>query len=190
MGIVEVLGASRGKSPLIIGDLDVYPQLPRITGAPTLSSEEPKCRQIFFHLSPAIHFIVRDPSGLTTRTAGELLPFAYDPRAAERPQKIYMWEGYESMIRNGTKHQTIRIDDPFWPGPADLVFEKENGDVVVLAAKVTDVCSMARNELTDDDAKRDGFSSLDDLNAALSQHYPDLSPSHPVDVVSFELDHQ
>ncbi|WP_330445788.1 hypothetical protein OH817_08370 [Kocuria rhizophila] len=41
MGIVEVLGASRGKSPLIIGDLDVYPQLPRITGAPTLNSEEP-----------------------------------------------------------------------------------------------------------------------------------------------------
>lgn len=149
-----------------------------------------KCRQIFFDLSPAIHFIVRDPSGLTTRTAGELLPFAYDSRAAERPQKIYMWEGYESMIRNGTKHQTIRIDDPFRPGPADLVFEKENGDVVVLAAKVTDVCSMARNELTEDDAKRDGFSSLDDLNAALSQHYPDLSPSHPVDVVSFELVHQ
>ncbi|MCZ4328188.1 hypothetical protein, partial [Brachybacterium paraconglomeratum] len=26
---------------LIIGDLDVYPQLPRITGAPTLNSEEP-----------------------------------------------------------------------------------------------------------------------------------------------------
>lgn len=44
MGIVEVLGASRGKSPLIIGDLDVYPQLPRITGAPTLNSEEPYMR--------------------------------------------------------------------------------------------------------------------------------------------------
>jgi len=41
LGIVEVLGASRGKSPLIIEDLDVYPQLPRITGAPTLNSEEP-----------------------------------------------------------------------------------------------------------------------------------------------------
>ncbi len=39
--IVEVLGASRGKSPLIIGDLDAYLQLPRTAGAPTLSSEEP-----------------------------------------------------------------------------------------------------------------------------------------------------
>ena len=41
MGIVEVLEISGGRSPLIIGDLDVYPQLPRITGAPTLNSEEP-----------------------------------------------------------------------------------------------------------------------------------------------------
>ncbi|RCS79060.1 hypothetical protein CIK72_10855 [Brachybacterium alimentarium] len=41
MGIVEVLEISGGRSPLIIEDLDVYPQLPRITGAPTLNSEEP-----------------------------------------------------------------------------------------------------------------------------------------------------
>ena len=32
---------SRGKSPLIIGDLDAYLRLPRTTGAPTLNSEEP-----------------------------------------------------------------------------------------------------------------------------------------------------
>src|SRR5690606_21260447 len=42
LGIVEVLGASRGRSPLIIEDLDVYLQLPRDTGAPTLNSEEPE----------------------------------------------------------------------------------------------------------------------------------------------------
>ena len=41
LGIVEVLEISGGRSPLIIEDLDVYPQLPRITGAPTLNSEEP-----------------------------------------------------------------------------------------------------------------------------------------------------
>src|SRR5690625_4649183 len=62
-----------------------------------------KCRQVFFDLSPATLFIVREPNGLTTRTAEELLPFAYDWRAAERPQRIYMWEGYESVIRSGTK---------------------------------------------------------------------------------------
>jgi len=41
LGIVEVLEISGGRSPLIIEDLDVYPQLPRTTGAPTLNSEEP-----------------------------------------------------------------------------------------------------------------------------------------------------
>ncbi|ETJ01095.1 MAG: hypothetical protein Q605_AUC01130G0001, partial [Actinomyces urogenitalis DORA_12] len=30
------------RSPLIIKDLDAYPQLPPITGAPTLNSEEPE----------------------------------------------------------------------------------------------------------------------------------------------------
>src|SRR5699024_12225049 len=41
LGIVEVLEISGGRSPLIIEDLDVYTQLPRTTGAPTLNSEEP-----------------------------------------------------------------------------------------------------------------------------------------------------
>lgn len=146
-----------------------------------------KCRQVFFDLSPATLFIVREPNGLTTRTAEELLPFAYDWRAAERPQRIYMWEGYESVIRSGTKQQTIRIDDPFRPGPADLVFEKDGGDVVSIAASVTAVRSVARSELTEDDAKRDGFNSLSALHAALDRHYPGLQPSSGVDVVSFDV---
>ncbi|WGP06131.1 ASCH domain-containing protein [Bacillus subtilis] len=146
-----------------------------------------KCRQVIYDLSPAIHFIVREPNGLTTRTAAELLPFAYDWRAAELPQKIYMWEGYESVIRSGTKQQTIRIDDPFRLGPADLVFEKEDGDVVSIAASVTAVRSVSRNELTEDDAKLDGFDSLSDLHAALDQHYPGLQPSSGIDVVSFDV---
>lgn len=146
-----------------------------------------KCRQVIYDLSPAIHFIVREPNGLTTRTAAELLPFAYDWRAAELPQKIYMWEGYESVIRSGTKQQTIRIDDPFRLGPADLVFEKEDGDVVSIAASVTAVRSVSRNELTEEDAKLDGFDSLSDLHAALDQHYPGLQPSSGIDVVSFDV---
>lgn len=34
LGNVEVLGASRGESPLIIADLNAYPELRRSTGAP------------------------------------------------------------------------------------------------------------------------------------------------------------
>jgi len=38
----EVLESSRGRSPLIIKDLDLYPQPPTNTWSPTLNSEEPE----------------------------------------------------------------------------------------------------------------------------------------------------
>ena len=40
----EVLESSRGRSPLIIKDLDLYPQPPTNTRSPTLNSEEPQIR--------------------------------------------------------------------------------------------------------------------------------------------------
>jgi hypothetical protein len=52
LGIVEVLGASRGQIPLIIEDLDVYRQLPSTTDAPTLNSEEPGIRAVSREHSP------------------------------------------------------------------------------------------------------------------------------------------
>lgn len=146
-----------------------------------------KCRQVFFDLDPTIQFMVRDTNGLTARTVQELLPFAYDWRDAQRPQRIYMWEGYEPAIRSGANQQTIRLDDPFRSGPAELVFEKDNGEVVSIPATVTNVRSVARSELTDDDAKRDGFATLRDLHAALERHYPDLQASTTIDIVAFKL---
>lgn len=157
---------------------------------PTGSAIAPcgKCRQVFFDINPSISFVVREANGLTTRTAAELLPFAYDWRAAEHPQRLYVWEGYEELIRSGTKTQTIRIDDPFRPGPAEVVFEKEAGDVVALSAIITDVYSIARAEATEEIALRDGFSCLDELQNALDAHYPGLAADDRLDVVRFTLD--
>ena len=39
--MVEVLDDSGGRSPLIIKDLDLYPQPPTNTRSPTLNPEEP-----------------------------------------------------------------------------------------------------------------------------------------------------
>ena len=146
-----------------------------------------KCRQVFFDISPDIQFVIREPNGLATRTARELLPFAYDWRDTERRQRLYMWEGYEQMIRSGTKRQTIRVDDPFRPGPAEIVFEKTDGKTIVVDATITQVRSVPRDALTDEDAREDGFDDLGDLHRALDQHYPGLSGSDAVDVVSYEL---
>ena len=146
-----------------------------------------KCRQIVHDLSPDILFVVRDQGGLTTRTARDLLPLAYDQHAAERPQRVYMWEGYENAIRSGVKRQTIRVDDPFRTGPAEIVFDGVDGTETSLPAEVTGVRSTRRTDLTDADAQRDGFDSLRDLHAALDTHYPGLSTDAEVDLVTFRL---
>lgn len=146
-----------------------------------------KCRQVFYDRDQSIRFVVRDAAGLTSRTVAELLPFAFDWRAAEHPQRIYMWEGYEVAIRSGVKTQTVRIDDPFRPGPAELVFEKEDGEVVSIGATVTEVRQTTRAELTQEDAVRDGFADLDELQNALATHYSGVGPSGRVDVVTFAL---
>lgn len=96
-----------------------------------------------------------------------------------------MWEGYESLIREGRKRQTIRADDPFLPGPAVTVFEKENGETTTLDANVQQVRTVAREEPTDKESRLNGFDGLDALHSALNQCYPGLSNSHLVDVVQF-----
>lgn len=110
------------------------------------------------------------------------------PDAGAHPvQRISMWEGYETLIRDASKRQTVRYQDPFVPGPAEIVFEKASGEDVVIAAEVTAVRTVRRDELTDQDAVRDGFDSLAQLQAALDRHYPQMPGDSPVDIVDFEL---
>ena len=146
-----------------------------------------KCRQVLFDIDPTIRCVIRGSNGLEAQTIGELLPHAYDWRAAERPQALYMWQGYESSIRDGAKRQTIRVDDPFHPGAAHIVFEKDDGEVVTIGASIVSVTPMRRCDLTDTHAQRDGFTSLAEMHEALNAHYPGLRMNDPVDVVTFEL---
>jgi cytidine deaminase len=145
------------------------------------------CRQELFDLDPSIQCVMRDSSGLKAVPVSELLPFAHDWNAVEQPQKISMWEGYEASIRDGSKRQTIRIDDPFRRGPAQIVFKKGTGEVVTIDAFVTSVIETSYRELTEEQARRDGFASLAELHQALNTHYPDLAEDDLTDVVSFEI---
>lgn len=147
-----------------------------------------KCRQVLFDLDPSIACIVRTAKGDAAVPVRELLPYAFDWRAVEAgPQRIYMWEGYEELIRSGAKRQTIRIDDPFRVGPAEVVFEKESLEVTTIPAIVTNVRTVERSGLTELDAQRDGFDTLADLHAALDQHYPGLADDDTADLVTFEV---
>lgn len=146
-----------------------------------------KCRQVLFDLDPSIRFVLHGPGGLSVRSAAELLPHAYDWHAVKEPQRIYMWEGYEQLVRSGAKTQTVRVDDPFWPGPAQIVFERTGGEEVALPATITEVLTLARSELTEEIARRDGFATLAELQDDLERHYPGLGAHEPVDVVRFVL---
>ncbi|MDN5725902.1 MAG: ASCH domain-containing protein [Propionibacteriales bacterium] len=145
-----------------------------------------KCRQVLFDLDSAIECVIRTENGLVAMPVRDLLPFAYDWRGLEAPQRIHLWEGYESKVRGGSKQQTIRVDDPFRPGPAELVFEKESGETV-LAAEVTAVRTVTLAELDNSDAQRDGFADHAELRRALDRHYPGLAQADEVDVVSFAV---
>ncbi|RRO19269.1 ASCH domain-containing protein [Saccharopolyspora rhizosphaerae] len=146
-----------------------------------------KCRQVLFDVDPAIRCVVREPNGLTAVPVTELLPHAFDSRALEGPQRLHMGEGYEQSILDGHKRQTIRVDDPFRPGDAVLVFAEESGEVRTMPCTILSVRTATRDELTLEDARRDGFEDLAELHAALDQHYPGLQPTDPVDIVEFAL---
>lgn len=102
-------------------------------------------------------------------------------------QAIHMWEGYEDAIRSGIKKQTVRVNDPFHPGPATIVIEKPGGEDILIPAEVTSVTPVRRSELTEEHAQRDGFTSLAALHQALARHYPGLPDDAITDVVTFDL---
>ena len=146
-----------------------------------------KCRQVLFDINPSIRCIVRGSNGLEAPTVAELLPFAFNWRDMEKEQRIYMWEGYEESIRSGEKQQTIRVDDPFHEGSAQIIFEKESGEVVTIPAQVTSVTSTRRSELSEKQARNDGFGYLAELQEDLDTHYPGLAADDVVYVVEFKL---
>ena len=71
--------------------------------------------------------------------------------------------------------------------PAQIVFEKEYGEVVTIDATVTSVVETSYRELTVEQARRDGFASLAELHQTLNIHYPDLTGDDMTDVVSVEI---
>ncbi|MDV2422029.1 ASCH domain-containing protein [Corynebacterium tuberculostearicum] len=80
-----------------------------------------------------------------------------------------------------------RVDDPFHKGSAQIVFEKESGEIVTIPAQVTAVTSTQRSELSEKQARNDGFGSLTELQKAIDTHYPGLAADDEVDVVEFKL---
>jgi hypothetical protein len=88
------------------------------------------------------------------------------------------------LVRSGAKKSTIRKGlRPWTIGPAIIGSQGEE-----LKVSITDVRFTTAASLTEADAFRDGFRSLEELLNALKEFYPDLSASDEITIASFRTD--
>lgn len=86
-------------------------------------------------------------------------------------------------LLEGRKTTTVRSG--WWnlsSGPCVILAGNQSVEVLV-----TDVRHCRYDELTPDDANRDGFATLDDLRSALNRFYPSLSDESAVSVIALQL---
>ncbi len=75
---------------------------------------------------------------------------------------------YRELLKSGKKTATIRLQCPFKKGQEVFV---HCGGEIIGTAKIIDVQEKKPEELTEDDAKADGFESLEDLLEELRRLY-------------------
>ncbi len=94
---------------------------------------------------------------------------------------------YKGKIKRGVKKQTIRLSTRLKEGDEVKIIA---GGEVLGTAKITKVEKKTLDELTDEDAKRDGFENLNQLVKALRRHYGRISDKSKVCIISFEMQEQ
>jgi hypothetical protein len=100
-------------------------------------------------------------------------------------RKLNFAKEYKKKIKEGLKRQTIRLSTSLKEG--DRVEVVAGGEVLGIA-KITKVERKTVEELTDEDAKRDGFENVAQLVKALRKHYGRISSKKEVCVIGFEME--
>lgn len=100
-------------------------------------------------------------------------------------QTLYFHPDYLDAVRAEQKTTTVRFRDPVETGPVSLVFESD--DEVALPGVVTQVTAKTMAQLSESDARADGFRDLAELHDRLRFHYPRIEPTDTVAVVHFRL---
>ncbi|MFK4107983.1 ASCH domain-containing protein [Streptomyces sp. NPDC002176] len=113
----------------------------------------------------------------------ELARRTKDPESAG-PPIIRFSPRYLDAVRSGAKTRTTRYQDPAQLGPARLVFESD--PEVVLSAEVTDIRHCLVSDLTDQDAQAEALTTATELRDVLKRHYPELTGTDEVDVITFQ----
>ena len=90
---------------------------------------------------------------------------------------------YMPAIRAGRKTTTIRKGRRTFDREVILLRSGDASQTV----KITEVRYTAFKCLTEEDARKDGFASLEELKSALLKHYPDLRDDSSLTIIFFEL---
>ena len=80
----------------------------------------------------------------------------------------------------------MRFQDPVEIGPVLLVFEL--AEPVELPGRIVSLVDRTVEQVTDAEARADGFAGSADVLPALREYYPDLRSNDPIVIVGFELD--
>jgi GrpB-like predicted nucleotidyltransferase (UPF0157 family) len=89
-------------------------------------------------------------------------------------------------VRDGRKRVTMRFRDPVRVGPADLVFPA--ADEVRIPGRITSVLAKPVRDVTDEEAREDGFAGAAGVLPGLRDYYPDLRPDDEIVIVRFETE--
>ena len=100
------------------------------------------------------------------------------------PRPLMFSKKYLKELLSGSKLTTIRAGNVrYRPGDIVLVY---CGGLVLGRARILRVERKKLIDLTKEDARRDGFSSMQELLKALKQHYPNIRRDTPLTLIEFE----
>lgn len=100
------------------------------------------------------------------------------------PRPLLFSRRYLQDLISGSKQATIRLGNlKYRPGDVVLVY---CGGLVLGRVRITQVERKKLIDLTEEDARKDGFYSLQELLKALRQHYPNIRANTPLTLLEFE----
>jgi len=92
---------------------------------------------------------------------------------------------YTKKILSGEKKATIRRRTHKY-SPGDVVYVHAGGKVLGKAI-ITNIRHVRLKEITDEDAKMDGFKNKEELIKALKQHYGTINPNDEFTIIEFKI---
>lgn len=100
-----------------------------------------------------------------------------------REEPISFLPEYFDLLVSNQKSSTVRLGIRLYePGPVIVT----DGGKRQITHNVSRICITRLNQLTEKDAMRDGFNSLDELQSVLRKLYPNITQKSVVTVIYFD----